>query len=67
MVPKEVFRLKYSDEYSNPRNFMAGVVNREKNIDPTIYKDIHFVAYEVLVPELKPRRRWNTSRRSAWR
>jgi len=54
MVPKEVFRLKYSDEYSNPRNFMAGVVNREKNIDPTVYKDIHFVAYEVLVPELKP-------------
>ena len=54
MVPKEVFKLKYSEEYANPRNFIAGVINREKNIDPKIYKDIHFVAYEVLVPELKP-------------
>lgn len=54
MVPKEVFRLKYSDKYSNPRNFIAGVINREKNIDTKIYKDIHFIAYEVLVPELKP-------------
>ena len=54
MVPKEVFKLKYSEEYANPRNFIAGVINREKNIDPKIYKDIHFVAYEVVVPELKP-------------
>jgi len=54
MVPKEVFKLKYSEEYANPRNFIAGVINREKNIDERIYKDIHFVAYEVLVPELKP-------------
>ena len=54
MVPKEVFKLKYSEDYANPRNFIAGVINREKNIDTTIYKDIHFVAYEVLVPELKP-------------
>ena len=54
MIPKEVFKLKYSEEYANPRNFIAGVINREKNIDPKIYKDIHFVAYEVLVPELKP-------------
>ena len=53
IVPKDVFIDKYSKKYSNPRNFIAGKVN-QKTIEAGVFKDIDFVAYEVIKPELIP-------------
>lgn len=52
IIPKEVFFKKYKTTFANPRNMVAGIVNH-KHISDTIV-DLHFVAYEVIVPELKP-------------
>ena len=49
VIPKEVFATKYADKFANPRNLVAGIVNR-KTVDEKI-KDIRFVAYEVIKPE----------------
>ena len=54
MIKKELFKQKYSGEYANARNFIAGLVNREKNIDYSVVRDIQFVAYEVMKPVLTP-------------
>lgn len=54
MIKKELFNEKYSAEYANARNFIAGLVNREKNIDYSVVRDVQFVAYEVMKPVLKP-------------
>ena len=53
IIPKDVFVDKYSAKYSNPRNFIAGKVN-QKTVEASIFKDIDFVAYEVIKPELIP-------------
>jgi DNA ligase (NAD+) len=56
IITKERFIEKYAKDFSNPRNFVAGVVNQKK-INPNNinkFKDIDFVAYEVIKPELKP-------------
>jgi NAD-dependent DNA ligase len=52
IIPKVVFDNKYKKDFANPRNFVSGVVN-QKTVSEKI-KDIHFVAYEVIVPTLKP-------------
>jgi NAD-dependent DNA ligase len=52
IIPKTVFESKYKDKFANPRNMVAGIVNH-KTINETI-KDLHFVAYEVIKPELTP-------------
>ena len=52
IMKKSVFNEKYSTEFANPRNLVSGVVNRI-TIDPKI-EDIDFVAYEVIVPHVKP-------------
>jgi NAD-dependent DNA ligase len=52
IIPKNVFKEKYKNTFANPRNMVAGIINH-KNISDTI-SDIHFVAYEVIVPELSP-------------
>jgi DNA ligase (NAD+) len=52
IIPKMVFEDKYKKDFANPRNLVSGIVN-QKTIDEKI-KDIHFVAYEVIVPTLKP-------------
>ena len=52
IIPKAVFEEKYKDTFANPRNMVAGIVNH-KHITDTV-NDLHFVAYEVIVPELKP-------------
>jgi DNA ligase (NAD+) len=52
IIPKTVFHDKYADKFANPRNLVAGLVNRQ-TIDEKVH-DLHFVAYEVIVPELKP-------------
>jgi NAD-dependent DNA ligase/DNA polymerase/3'-5' exonuclease PolX len=52
IIPKTVFEEKYKNKFANPRNMVAGIVNH-KTINESI-KDLHFVAYEVIKPELKP-------------
>jgi NAD-dependent DNA ligase len=52
IIPKMVFENKYKKDFANPRNLVSGIVN-QKTIDEKI-KDIHFVAYEVIVPTMKP-------------
>jgi len=53
IIPKKVFAAKYASKFSNPRNFVAGVVN-QKTADAEKYRDIDFVAYEAIRPELAP-------------
>jgi NAD-dependent DNA ligase len=52
IIPKKVFEDKYKDKFANPRNLVAGIVN-SKSIDEKT-KDLHFVCYEVIVPQLRP-------------
>jgi NAD-dependent DNA ligase len=52
IIPKEVFEQKYKTTFANPRNMVAGIVNH-KHISDSIV-DLHFVAYEVIVPQKKP-------------
>jgi DNA ligase (NAD+) len=52
IIPKKVFEEKYKDTFANPRNMVAGIVNH-KTISETV-KDVHFVAYEVIKPVMKP-------------
>ena len=52
IIPKSVFEEKYSKKFANPRNLVSGIVN-SKTIDSKT-KDLHFVAYEIIKPEMKP-------------
>ena len=52
IIPKLVFETKYKDKFANPRNMVAGIINH-KSVNDTI-KDLHFVAYELMNPILKP-------------
>jgi len=52
IIPKMVFENKFKNSFANPRNLVSGIIN-QKTVDEKI-KDVHFVAYEVIVPELKP-------------
>jgi NAD-dependent DNA ligase len=52
IMTKAIFNAKYKDHFANPRNLIAGTINR-LTVNDVIY-DIHFVAYEVLVPSLSP-------------
>jgi len=53
IISIEKFKVKYSAEYANPRNFVAGLVNK-KTILPNVISDLDFVVYEVISPDLKP-------------
>jgi NAD-dependent DNA ligase len=52
IIPKAVFIEKYKDTFANPRNLVAGIIN-SKTIDEKA-KDLHFVAYEIIQPLMKP-------------
>ena len=52
IIQKDVFVKKYKKEFANARNMVSGIIN-SKSIDKKI-KDLEFVAYEVIRPELKP-------------
>ena len=52
IMPKTTFEEKYATKFANIRNLVAGIVNRQ-SIDEKA-SDLHFVAYEVIKPELKP-------------
>jgi len=52
IIPKELFEQKYKTTFANPRNMVSGIVNQKSITDAV--KDMNFVAYEVIKPELKP-------------
>jgi NAD-dependent DNA ligase len=52
ILPKKVFSEKYAGEFANARNLVAGIVNRI-HVDEKA-KELHFVTYETIQPELKP-------------
>ena len=53
IINRNTFNEKYAEKFSNPRNFVSGIIN-SKSIDVEKFKDVEFIAYEVIVPELKP-------------
>lgn len=52
IMPKTTFDAKYKDEFSNPRNFVAGLINA-KTMRAGI-KDLEFIVYEMIQPALSP-------------
>ena len=52
IVTKQIFETKYKSEFANARNMVAGIINK-KTVDSKI-KDLHFVAYEIIYPEMPP-------------
>jgi len=52
IVSKSTFDTKYSQDFANIRNMVAGIINR-KSVDKKT-KDVDFIAYEVIQPALKP-------------
>jgi DNA ligase (NAD+) len=52
ILTKQVFDTKYKSEFANARNLVAGIINK-KTVD-TKAKDLHFVAYEIIHPEIPP-------------
>lgn len=53
IIKKEVFESKYKNKSANSRNLVAGIIN-QKTISEEKYKDIDFVAYEIINPQMKP-------------
>ena len=53
IMKKTTFLEKYASEFSNSRNLVAGIVNQKK-VEADKFKDVDFVAYEVIKPTLKP-------------
>jgi NAD-dependent DNA ligase len=52
IIPKSVFAEKYSKTFANPRNLVSGIVNAKTPDEKA--KDLHFVTYELIVPDAKP-------------
>jgi len=52
IISKNNFK-KYKKDYSNERSFAAGMVNGKK-LETSKLKDLDFVAYEVIQPDIKP-------------
>lgn len=53
IMKKSTFIDNYKDQFSNSRNLVSGLVNQKK-MEPEKFKDLDFVAYEVIKPPLKP-------------
>ena len=58
IISRKTFDDKYSENFSNARNLVAGIVNSKK-IDKKA-KDVDFISYEMIEPELKPSLQFNT-------
>lgn len=52
IILKSVFDEKYKMKFANPRNMVSGIVNHKTISD--VVKDLHFVAYELIDPVMKP-------------
>jgi DNA ligase (NAD+) len=48
VMPTAIFYEKYADKYKNPRNFVAGILNRD-DMEETLLGEIEFIALEVRV------------------
>ena len=53
LISKENFETHYKDKNANPRNLVAGLVNKQK-VGKDEYNYLDFVAYELIKPELNP-------------
>lgn len=58
IIKKKIFQEKYSDVYANPRNMVAGLVNKKVNASDNVLNemlgDINFVVYELVEPSFAP-------------
>ena len=52
IIKKQTFDQKYKHSFANPRNMVSGIIN-SKQVDKKIH-DLDFIAYEMIVPSLKP-------------
>jgi DNA ligase (NAD+) len=52
IIKRDTFK-KLDSKYKNIRNAVGGIVNKKHNLDETIAKNIDFVAYAIIHPELK--------------
>jgi DNA ligase (NAD+) len=50
---KQIFDEKYKSQWSNARNLVSGIVN-SKTRHLNKFKDLSFIAYELINPEKKP-------------
>ena len=53
LMTKQKFETNWKGKFANVRNMIAGTANAKESM-PKRWKDIDFVAYEVIQPELKP-------------
>lgn len=53
IMPKSIFKTNYMEEFANARNLVSGIVNRKMVDEKTC--DLHFVTYEIIEPQMKPR------------
>ncbi len=53
IIKKDTFEKKYKGQFSNPRNFVAGVANAKK-MNVKMVKDLDVLAYEIIEPKLEP-------------
>lgn len=53
IMSKQIFEEKYKSEWSNARNLVSGIVN-SKTRDTEKFKDLSFLAYELINPQRKP-------------
>jgi NAD-dependent DNA ligase/DNA polymerase/3'-5' exonuclease PolX len=51
ILSKSIFKEKYASKFANARNLVSGIVNSKEGAGA---KDLHFVAYEVIQPLVKP-------------
>ena len=58
IIPKRVFQDKYKDKFANPRNMVAGIINKQSH-DERI-TDLKFVVYEIIEPKMKPSQQLRT-------
>jgi len=58
IIPKHVFDEKYKASFANPRNLVSGIIN-SRSVDSKI-RDLHFVAYEIISPQMKPSEQFQT-------
>ena len=52
IISKRVFDEKYKDKFANPRNMVAGLINKQ-TFDERIH-DLDFIVYEIVNPPMKP-------------
>jgi NAD-dependent DNA ligase len=58
IIPKHIFQEKYKDKYANPRNMVAGIINKQSS-DERI-EDLKFVTYEIIEPKMEPSKQLQT-------